>query len=68
MRIGSFPSSDFQFGIPANVAKPKNNKYPLFDSELLALNLSNQDLQDLQSRVQSLYETLRGARDYVRRP
>jgi hypothetical protein len=41
---------------------------PLWDSSLLALNLNNEELADLQSRVQDLYATLRGARDYPRPP
>ena len=66
MRMGSFASPDFQFGIPVAVAKPRDNKMPIWDSALLALNLNNQDLADLQSRVQDLYATLRGERDYRR--
>lgn len=68
MRMGSFAASDFQFGIPLAIAKPADNKYPLWDPELVALSLSNQDLQDLQARVQSVYETLRGKRDYLGNP
>lgn len=66
MRMGQFAAQDFQFGIPVAVAKPKDNKMPIWDSALLALNLNNQDLADLQSRVQDLYATLRGERDYRR--
>lgn len=66
MRMGAFAAVDFQYGMPSAVAKPADNKYPLFDSALLALHLTNTDLKDLQSRTQNLYETLRGERDYVR--
>lgn len=66
MRMGTFASPDFQFGIPVAVAKPRDNKMPIWDSALLALNLNNQDLADLQSRIADLYATLRGSRDYRR--
>lgn len=66
MRMGTFSTPDFQFGIPVAVAKPRNNKMPVWDSALLALNLSNEDLADLQSRVADVYATLRGERDYRR--
>lgn len=68
MRVGAFQAVDFQFGIPASIAKPADNNYPIFDSELLSMSLSNQDLQDLQARIQAVYETLRGARDYMPTP
>jgi hypothetical protein len=64
--MGTFASPDFQFGIPVAVAKPRDNKMPIWDSALLALNLNNQDLADLQSRIADLYATLRGSRDYRR--
>ena len=66
MRMGQFSNPDFQFGIPAAVAKPRNNKMPIWDSALLALGLKNEDLADLQSRVADVYATLRGERDYRR--
>lgn len=66
MRMGTFASPDFQFGIPVAVAKPRNNRMPLWDSALLALNLSNEDLADLQSRVNDVYLTLQGQRDFRR--
>jgi hypothetical protein len=64
--MGAFSSPDFEFGIPVAVAKPADNRLPIWDSALLALNLNNQDLADLQSRVQDVYATLRGERDYRR--
>lgn len=66
MRMGTFASPDFQFGIPVAVAKPRNNRMPLWDSSLLALNLNNEDLADLQARVNDVYATLRGERDFRR--
>lgn len=67
MRMGTFSNPDFIFGTPVAVAKPKDNKMPLWDSALLALNLNNEDLADLQARVNDVYLTLRGERDF-RRP
>ena len=66
MRIGSFPSTDFQFGIPAAVLKPQDNKYPIFDPALLALNLSDTDLQDLFNRVNDVYAAEKAARDQAK--
>lgn len=66
MRMGTFASPDYQFGIPVAVAKPKDNKMPLWDSSLLALNLSNEDLSDLQTRVNEVYQSLRAERDFRR--
>lgn len=66
MRMGTFSNPDFQFGIPAAVAKPRDNRMPIWDSALLALGLKNEELADLQSRVQDVYATLRGERDYPR--
>lgn len=66
MRMGVFSNPDFQFGTPAAVVKPRDNRMPLWDSALLALGLKNEELADLQSRVQDVYQTLRGERDYRR--
>jgi hypothetical protein len=64
--MGTFSSPDFQFGVPVAVAKPRDNRMPIWDSALLALNLKNQDLADLQSRVTDVYNTLKAQRDYRR--
>ena len=61
MRMGAFPATDFRFGIPTAILKPANNNYPLFDQALLDLNLSNEDLQDLQQRTNALTDALRGS-------
>lgn len=66
MRTGAFSAADFQFGTPIAVAKPADNKYPLFDPQLLALGLNNTDLQDLSARVNDVYDTLRAANQFVK--
>lgn len=63
MRLGSFPSTDYRFGIPSSIAKPANNDFPIWDESLLSLNLSNEDLADLQARADALFAALTGSRD-----
>lgn len=67
MRMGSFVRDQIQYGQSLSVKKPPNNNpgsriVPELLDPSLDLNLSQQE--DLQSRIDSLYQTLRGEREW----
>ena len=67
VRMGSFAAPTTTWGLPSNIDRPTNNDYgSLYDAALLNLGgLSQADLQDLQGRIQDLYETLKAERQYA---
>lgn len=68
MRSGSFSRSGVSYGLPLSYVHPEDNKQPpQFVSELedAALGLTLEQKQELQDRIDDLFATLRGERDYV---
>jgi hypothetical protein len=56
------------YGVPFSVIHPIDNKLPdQFVSDLNdpALNLTEQQKQEIQDRIDDLYMVLKGERDYV---
>lgn len=66
-RIGSFSPSQFVVGAPLNIIHPKDNKVPLFDPKIDALEgVSEAEKVRLQEQVDELAAALEAARDLER--
>jgi hypothetical protein len=67
MRTGQFSRDQVQYGNSLSVAKPpKNDPGSRIVPELMdpAMHLSLSQQEDLQARIESLYYTLKGEREY----
>ena len=68
-RTGSFSGGGQLFGAPIAVVHPPDNNVDAvrYAPELLdpSLQLTEQQREELQARVDELYGTLRGERDYL---
>lgn len=70
-RRGSFTKAGVDYGIPLSFVHPQDNKMPgPFIPELqnAALSLTLTQQQDLQDRIDDLYQTLKGERNYLSQP
>ena len=63
MRIGSFAGPTAGFGLPLQVVHPIDNKFPMFDPEIDALNISLAEKQKLQMEAEQLTGALIVGRD-----
>lgn len=65
-RRGSFSRGGVLYGVPLSLVHPIDNRYPpQFIDDITGLgNLTLEQMQDLQDRVDDLYESLKGERDY----
>lgn len=69
MRFGQFSRDQVQYGQALSVVKPPLNDPGSYISPALldpSLNLNLSQQYDLQSRIDSLYNALRGERDWFR--
>lgn len=68
-RSGEFSRGAVAYGTPLNIVHPRNNKMPrefvnaLYDP---GLDLTLAQQEELQQRIDDLYQTLRGERDFTR--
>ncbi len=65
-RIGSFSGPPQSFGIPLAVVHPRDNKFPMFDPEIEALDISIVEKAKLQAEVENLAGALIVGRDKKR--
>jgi len=68
MRKGSFSQGAISYGAPLGYIHPPDNTLPPQFDPLLddaALGLSDAQKADLQDRIDDLFDTLRGERDYL---
>lgn len=67
-RMGGFSRGSVGYGLPLSFVKPRDNNYQAnrWAPELLdpALNLTDAQRQELQDRIDELYNVYRGERDY----
>ncbi len=67
MRFGQFSRDQVTYGQALSVVKPPNNDPGSYIQPALldpSLHLTLEQQYDLQSRIDSLYQTLRGEREY----
>ena len=62
-RVGSFAGPVQAFGVPLAVVHPLDNKFPMFDPEIEALDLSLEEKAKLQAELENLSGALIVARD-----
>ena len=62
-RVGSFAGPAVAFGLPLQVVHPIDNKFPMFDPEIDALNISIEEKQKLQIEAEQLAGALIVGRD-----
>ena len=68
MRSGNFSRGRVSYGLPLSYVHPEDNSQPpQFVSELedASLGLTLEQKQELQDRIDDLYGTLKGERDYL---
>lgn len=65
-RVGQFSGGTEGYGRALSFVHPTDNDFEKgrYDPALLALHLAPSDLEDLQSRVQDLYRSLQGDREW----
>lgn len=62
-RVGSFAGPSVAFGVPLQIVHPKDNRFPLFDPEIEALDISLEEKAKLQAEIENLSATLIVSRD-----
>ena len=62
-RIGSFAGPTVGFGLPLQIVHPIDNKFPMFEPEIEALNISVEEKQKLQIEAEQLTGALIVSRD-----
>jgi hypothetical protein len=68
-RRGSFSKGYVEYGAPLSFVHPQDNVMPKpFVDELYdpSLGLTDEQREELQDRIDDLYGTLRGERDYLK--
>lgn len=63
MRVGSFAGPTEAFGLPLQLVHPPDNKFPRFDPEIEALNISDEEKAKLQAEAEALFGALVVGRD-----
>ena len=63
VRIGSFAGPAVGFGLPLQIVHPIDNKFPMFEPEIEALNISVEEKWKLQMEAEQLTGALIVARD-----
>jgi hypothetical protein len=63
VRIGSFAGPSVGFGLPLQVVHPIDNKFPMFDPEIDALDIPIEEKWKLQMEAEQLTGALVVGRD-----